>query len=80
MKFHQILKRLRKDKKITQEELAKELEIAPSTVSMYERGEREPNIESIIAIANYFEVTVDFLVGNAIVERKEGGSDGKIQV
>ncbi len=57
------LKELRKRDSITQDELAKQLNISPSTVSMYESGYREPDIATLIKIAQTFNVTTDYLLG-----------------
>ena len=59
-----IIKKLRKRNSLSQDELATKLEISRSAVSMYERGEREPDMATINKIANFYDVTVDFLVGN----------------
>lgn len=50
------LKYLRKLENITQQQLATALGIAKSTVSMYENGQREPDFETLEAIADYFNV------------------------
>lgn len=54
---------LRKKKKIKQSELAKALCLSASTVGMYEQNRREPYLDTIIKIANYFEVSVEYLIG-----------------
>jgi len=48
---------------LTQQELAKHLGISPVTISGYENGHREPTIEMLERIADYFDVTVDYLLG-----------------
>ena len=53
------LKILRKKKKITQHELANALHISQTSVSKYERGESEPDLEMVIKMADYFGVTID---------------------
>ena len=62
-KFAETLKCLRLSRKITQAELAKALGVSPSTVGMYEAGERQPNFEMEEKIADYFNVTLDTLRG-----------------
>jgi transcriptional regulator with XRE-family HTH domain len=47
----------------TQEYLAKQLNVAVSTVSGYENGSRKPDIETLTRIAELFEVSIDYLVG-----------------
>ena len=63
MNFATRLKELRRSKKITQLTLALELKTNQNTISRYENGEREPGINEIVAIANYFNVSVDYLLG-----------------
>ena len=57
------LKNLRLEKKLTQEELAKVLNLSVSTISMYETGSREPDISTLKNISEYFNVTCDYLLG-----------------
>ena len=57
------LKELRKKKGISQLRLATELNTTQNTVSRYETGEREPGIDELIKIADYFNVSVDYLIG-----------------
>ena len=59
------IKLLREEKKIRQDELAKVLSISPSAVGMYERDEREPNDEITLKLAQYFEVSTDYLLGKS---------------
>lgn len=58
------LKELRENKKLTQSELAHILQISPSSIGMYEQGRREPDSTTLKKIANYFNVTIDYLLGN----------------
>lgn len=57
------LRELRKDKQITQQELAKKLNLSIQTISGYETGYAQPQIETLIAMADYFGVTTDELLG-----------------
>ncbi len=66
-KFCEIFKSLRLDKGIGQEQLAKELSVSKGIISLWENGLREPTMNSLILIANYFNVSLDFLVGRADV-------------
>ena len=59
--FGKVLRRLRKQDGLTQTDLGKALGISYSAVSMYERGEREPNFETLEVIADYFNVSMDYL-------------------
>lgn len=57
------LKELRKKKGISQLRLATDLNTTQNTISRYETGEREPGIDELIKIADYFNISVDYLVG-----------------
>ena len=57
------LQRIRKQNGVSQEELAKKLHVQRQTISSYERGVSTPDIYILIAMADYFEVSVDELVG-----------------
>lgn len=56
------LKELRKQHNITQIKLAMDLSISQNTISRYETGEREADYKTLIAIADYFGVSVDYLL------------------
>lgn len=56
------LKELRKSRGISQVRLAMELSTSQNTISRYETGEREPGIAELIAIADYFDVSLDYLL------------------
>ena len=57
------LKELRKKKGLSQLRLATELNTTQNTISRYETGEREPGIDELIKIADYFNISVDYLIG-----------------
>ncbi len=57
------LKEIRKAKKISQLKLALDLNTNQNTISRYETGEREPGIKELIRIADYFDISIDYLVG-----------------
>jgi transcriptional regulator with XRE-family HTH domain len=61
--FSKVLKGLRKKCGLTQQELADELKLAKSTISMYENGKREPDFETEELIADYFNVDINTLRG-----------------
>lgn len=54
---------LRSNRNITQEQLATVLGVSKSTLSAYEREERQPSANVIIQIAKYFDVSSDFVLG-----------------
>ena len=57
------MKELRKAKKISQLKLAMDLNMNQNTVSRYENMEREADYKTLILIADYFGVTLDYLLG-----------------
>lgn len=56
------LKEIRKSKNISQLKMAMDLNTNQNTISRYETGEREPGINELIKIADYFNVSVDYLL------------------
>ena len=58
------LKKLREKRNMLQKDLSKELNIATSTIGMYEQGRREPDNATLKKIANYFDVSTDYLLDN----------------
>ncbi len=69
-KFSSRLKLLRTQAKLSQQELADALKISKSSVNMYERGEREPGLETIEAIADHFNVDLNYLLGKSDISNK----------
>ena len=67
-KFSIRLKELREEKKLSQAELGRVLGYTQTGIAKWESGARTPSVDAIIAIAKYFEVTTDYLLGvNKIV-------------
>lgn len=56
------LKEIRKSKGISQLKMAIDLNTNQNTISRYETGEREPGINELIKIADYFHISVDYLL------------------
>jgi transcriptional regulator with XRE-family HTH domain len=67
MTFSDRLKELRKEKNLTQEDLAKILEISRSTIAGYETERKEPDYETLKKIADFFNVSIDYLLGRTDV-------------
>ena len=63
VKFGEKLHTLRKQNHWTQGELAEKLGLSTSAIGMYERGQREPNLETLIAMADAFGVGLSELIG-----------------
>ena len=61
--FAKRLKELRNEKGVTQQEIGSLVNMSKMAVSHWEKGHSEPSIAQLICLSNYFEVTVDYLVG-----------------
>ena len=76
MEFNEKLQELRKQKRLTQEELAEKLYVSRTAISKWESGRGYPNIDSLKEIAKFFSVTVDELLSpNEVLTIAE--EDGK---
>ena len=62
--FKDKIKFLRKHQELSQEELAKEIGVLQSTYSRYEQGTREPDFVTLKKLANFFDVSIDYLLEN----------------
>lgn len=65
------LKELRNQKGLTTSELANIIGCSNPTITHYERGEREPSLSTLIKLADYFQVSVDYLIGHDTKITKE---------
>lgn len=80
MEFNEKLQELRKQKKLTQEELAARLFISRTAISKWESGRGYPSIESLKAISEFFSISVDeLLTGKELIRFAEKDSIGKLQ-
>lgn len=61
--FHTRLTELRKSNNVTQKQLADNLNLSEVAIQNYERERRKPTFDILIAIADYFDVSLDYLVG-----------------
>lgn len=57
------LKLLRKQKKLTLQEMATDFNSSPQVLNNYENGKRQPDFDTLIKLADYFGVSVDYLIG-----------------
>lgn len=72
MEFHEKLKELRKQRSLTQEELAEALYVSRTAISKWESGRGYPNIDTLKIISKYFSVTIDDLLsGNELLNVAE---------
>lgn len=69
-KFATRLKELRQSRGMSMQDLAKRIDMSKSSVNMYERGEREPGLETLEAIADLFNVDLDYLLGKNDIPNK----------
>lgn len=63
MKLGEVLTALRKEKKVGQKELAIYLNLSTGTISNYENGVHYPDLHTLCKLADYFDVTTDYLMG-----------------
>ncbi len=63
MKFNVRLKQLRQRNRLTQSELAQVLGLKPTAVSNYESCRNEPSLDKLVLLAQYFDVSCDYLLG-----------------
>lgn len=74
-KYGQRLKELRQSRNMTQEQLAERLHTSRSRIGMYEQGRRQPDFETQEAIADLFNVNIDYLFG-----RSDSGAQTVIEI
>ncbi len=67
-RFPSRLRELRKERRLRQEDLAHALNVSRQTISKYERGQREPDYDMLIQIADYFGVSLDYLFGRSDIK------------
>jgi len=77
MNFSEKLKSLRKEKDLTQTELGKIFNLSKQTISSYENGGSSPDKEMLQEIADFFGVSVDYLLGRT--DSKAIGQHGKLK-
>jgi transcriptional regulator with XRE-family HTH domain len=63
VKFGERLRLLREESNLTVEQLAEKLDIVKQTISKYENNQREPKYETLVKIAEIFNVSLDYLFG-----------------
>lgn len=73
-KFSERLRQLRTARDLSQLEFSKQIRLSKSSINMYERGEREPGLETLERIADYFNVDMDYLLGKSDVVNKSNWS------
>ena len=69
--FAKRMKKLRQDKKMTMDELAKTLNVSKSRVNMWENNGSVPRKDTLLAISSFFNVSTDYLLGNELNKVEE---------
>ena len=69
---------LRENRSLSQSQLAKKLNISTSTLGMYETNKRNPNTEMLKTLANFFNVSTDYLL--EITNEKESSKDSTVDI
>ena len=64
MEIGKMISRLRNERGLNQRDFAKFLGVSNGAIGMWETGKRQPDLETIKKIASFFNVTVDYLIGN----------------
>ena len=64
------LKELREDRSVSQKQLAEAIGVSQQSINKYENHNIEPDIETLIRIADYFETSVDYLIGHSAIRHK----------
>lgn len=71
MDFPTRLRELRKTRHLTQKQVAEGANITEIAVQNYESGRRKPNYDTLIALSDFFDVSLDYLVGRSdVAERR----------
>lgn len=63
--FNERLKEIRINNNITQKQLSIDLQLSERGIQSYELGERKPGLDALIALADYFNVSLDYLTGRS---------------
>jgi transcriptional regulator with XRE-family HTH domain len=79
MGFPKRLRILRLNKGLKQSELAEKLNIVKSTISAYERDKISPTAENLISIARFFDVSIDYLLGESEYSRRISSDDEAVE-
>ena len=75
MQFKDILYKLRKERKVSQQDIGNLVGVTYQAVGKWEAGDSEPDNEALIKIANYFGVSTDYLLGNISTISEENEID-----
>ena len=76
--FHERLKQIRKSRNVTQSQVSAMLEISTRNYQSFEYGECKPSFDTLIALAEYFDVSLDYLVGR--IDENKGESESTKEI
>lgn len=79
MNISQRIKDLRYSKRLTQKDLAKLLNVKPTTVSGWELGRNEPSIDTLNNLSKIFDVSVDYLTGKSDTFKSSAVTDADLE-
>ena len=65
------LEMLRKENNLSQNEVAKKINMTQQRISAYEKGKREPDIETLKQFADFFQCTIDYITGKSDIRNPE---------
>lgn len=74
------LKQLREENNLSQLDLANKLNMSQQAISAYEKGTREPDIDTIKKISDFFNVSTDYLLGKSHIRNSEAIDTDKINI
>lgn len=63
IKMNEVLTVLRKENNLSQEQIAEKINVSQRAYAHYEKGDRQPNIETMIKLADYYKISLDYLTG-----------------
>ena len=69
--FPERLRQLREERGVSQASVSKELGVSRYAVYSYEKGKTSPTLDGLVALADYFDVTVDYLLGRSDIRKWE---------
>lgn len=71
MNFGNILKKIRQDNNLTQEELAKKIDTSRSNIANYENNKNMPSVDILDKLSKMFNVSIDYLLGKSDIRNPE---------
>lgn len=74
------IRKLRKSHDLTMKQFGEMMGVSESMISLYENNKAQPDINMIYKMADYFDVSIDFLLGRKTDESKEEKTDDKLVV